>query len=204
MATISSSATHGRGFWVIDDISALRQITDTVAASDAYLFKPADAINAAPGRRQRHADAEGRAAGAEPAQRRGHRLLPEDRGDRSGHARDSRRRRRDGLATFTTDAAARRMRRRGGGARGGGAADAARAAAFRTRRRCGARRPSPSQAAAGMHRVTWNSGRRGRSRGRRRGRRRTRRAWRRGRRRRWRPSRPSSPSTGRATRRRSW
>ncbi len=38
-------ATHGRGFWVIDDISPLRQITDTVAQSDAYLFKPADAIN---------------------------------------------------------------------------------------------------------------------------------------------------------------
>ena len=38
-------ATHGRGFWVIDDISPLRQIDDTVAAGDAYLFKPADAIN---------------------------------------------------------------------------------------------------------------------------------------------------------------
>ena len=39
------AGTHGRGFWVIDDISPLRQITDTVARSDAYLFKPADAIN---------------------------------------------------------------------------------------------------------------------------------------------------------------
>ncbi len=38
-------ATHGRGFWVIDDISALRQMNDVVAAADAYLFKPADAIN---------------------------------------------------------------------------------------------------------------------------------------------------------------
>jgi photosystem II stability/assembly factor-like uncharacterized protein len=38
-------ATHGRGFWVIDDISPLRQITDEVLAADAYLFKPADAIN---------------------------------------------------------------------------------------------------------------------------------------------------------------
>jgi photosystem II stability/assembly factor-like uncharacterized protein len=34
--------THGRGFWVIDDISPLRQIDDTVAQVDAYLFKPAD------------------------------------------------------------------------------------------------------------------------------------------------------------------
>jgi photosystem II stability/assembly factor-like uncharacterized protein len=38
-------ATHGRGFWVIDDISALRQATDAVAKADVYLFKPADAIN---------------------------------------------------------------------------------------------------------------------------------------------------------------
>jgi photosystem II stability/assembly factor-like uncharacterized protein len=36
-------ATHGRGFWVIDDISPLRQINDTVAKADAHLFKPADA-----------------------------------------------------------------------------------------------------------------------------------------------------------------
>jgi len=38
-------ATHGRGFWVIDDISALRQATAAIAKSDVYLFKPADAIN---------------------------------------------------------------------------------------------------------------------------------------------------------------
>ncbi|HEY4303024.1 MAG TPA: glycosyl hydrolase [Gemmatimonadaceae bacterium] len=38
-------ATHGRGFWVIDDISALRQMTDSVLASNAYLFKPSDAVN---------------------------------------------------------------------------------------------------------------------------------------------------------------
>ena len=38
-------ATHGRGFWVIDDISPLRQVNGEVARSDAYLFKPADAIN---------------------------------------------------------------------------------------------------------------------------------------------------------------
>ncbi len=36
-------ATHGRGFWVLDDISALRQAAD-VGAADAHLFKPADAI----------------------------------------------------------------------------------------------------------------------------------------------------------------
>ncbi|HEY6092663.1 MAG TPA: glycosyl hydrolase [Gemmatimonadales bacterium] len=38
-------ATHGRGFWVIDDISALRDVTDAVLAEDAHLFKPADAVN---------------------------------------------------------------------------------------------------------------------------------------------------------------
>jgi len=38
-------ATHGRGFWVIDDISALRQATEAIAKSDVYLFKPADPIN---------------------------------------------------------------------------------------------------------------------------------------------------------------
>ena len=34
-------ATHGRGFWVIDDISVLRQITPTVAAASAHLFRNA-------------------------------------------------------------------------------------------------------------------------------------------------------------------
>jgi len=38
-------ATHGRGFWVIDDISPLRQVDATILAEDAHLFKPADAIN---------------------------------------------------------------------------------------------------------------------------------------------------------------
>jgi len=38
-------ATHGRGFWVMDDISALRQVSDQVLQADAWLFRPADAIN---------------------------------------------------------------------------------------------------------------------------------------------------------------
>ncbi|HEU4935489.1 MAG TPA: hypothetical protein VFT39_03480 [Vicinamibacterales bacterium] len=37
-------ATHGRGFWVIDDISPLRQASDEIASREAYLFKPADAV----------------------------------------------------------------------------------------------------------------------------------------------------------------
>ncbi|MBI1760084.1 MAG: glycoside hydrolase [Acidobacteria bacterium] len=41
-------ATHGRGFWVLDDITALRQINDEVTRADAYLFRPADALNLPP------------------------------------------------------------------------------------------------------------------------------------------------------------
>jgi photosystem II stability/assembly factor-like uncharacterized protein len=42
-------ATHGRGFWVMDDISALRQVTAEVLQADAWLFRPADTINVVPG-----------------------------------------------------------------------------------------------------------------------------------------------------------
>ncbi|MCG6989128.1 MAG: hypothetical protein LJF06_13245 [Gemmatimonadetes bacterium] len=37
-------ATHGRGFWVIDDISALRQVDLPMAQTDAFLFKPKDTV----------------------------------------------------------------------------------------------------------------------------------------------------------------
>src|SRR4029434_7205026 len=37
-------ATHGRGFWVIDDISPLRQASDEIASRDAHLLKPADTV----------------------------------------------------------------------------------------------------------------------------------------------------------------
>jgi photosystem II stability/assembly factor-like uncharacterized protein len=37
-------ATHGRGFWVLDDVTPLRQITDKLAQSEANLFQPAEAI----------------------------------------------------------------------------------------------------------------------------------------------------------------
>ena len=42
-------ATHGRGFWVLDDFAVLRQLTNKVAQSEAYLFQPADAIRLRPG-----------------------------------------------------------------------------------------------------------------------------------------------------------
>ena len=41
-------ATHGRGFWVLDNITPLRQIGGLVANVDVYLYRPADAINTAP------------------------------------------------------------------------------------------------------------------------------------------------------------
>ena len=34
-------ATHGRSFWILDDISPLRQLSDSLARGDAFLFKPA-------------------------------------------------------------------------------------------------------------------------------------------------------------------
>jgi len=42
-------ATHGRGFWMIDNITALRQISEDVAKANAYLFQPADAYLLTPG-----------------------------------------------------------------------------------------------------------------------------------------------------------
>ncbi len=41
-------ATHGRGFWILDSMTALRQMSDEVARADAYLFRPGDAIAMAP------------------------------------------------------------------------------------------------------------------------------------------------------------
>src|SRR5262249_3244158 len=38
-------ATHGRGFWVLDDITPLRQITDEVVRSNTFLFYPEVAYN---------------------------------------------------------------------------------------------------------------------------------------------------------------
>ena len=38
-------ATHGRGFWVLDNITPLRQINDELKSAKAFLFKPAVTIN---------------------------------------------------------------------------------------------------------------------------------------------------------------
>ena len=36
------AATHGRSFWLIDDLTPLHQLSGEVASSDHYLFKPKD------------------------------------------------------------------------------------------------------------------------------------------------------------------
>lgn len=38
-------ATHGRGFWVLDNMTLLRQVDEKVRTSNAFLFKPPMAIN---------------------------------------------------------------------------------------------------------------------------------------------------------------
>ena len=35
------AGTHGRGFWILDDVTPLRQAAEAAASSTAYLFKPA-------------------------------------------------------------------------------------------------------------------------------------------------------------------
>ncbi|MGA2267554.1 MAG: glycoside hydrolase [Bryobacteraceae bacterium] len=39
-----AAGTHGRGFWILDDITPLRQLTADVASAAAFLFKPETAI----------------------------------------------------------------------------------------------------------------------------------------------------------------
>jgi len=35
-------ATHGRSFWILDDLTPLHQINEEVAKTDSFLFKPRD------------------------------------------------------------------------------------------------------------------------------------------------------------------
>jgi photosystem II stability/assembly factor-like uncharacterized protein len=45
--------THGRSFWILDDITPLRQLAESVANSEAYLFKPSPAYRV---RQSTHSD----------------------------------------------------------------------------------------------------------------------------------------------------
>jgi len=38
------AGTHGRGFWILDDVTPLRQAAEAAAAQSAFLFKPATGI----------------------------------------------------------------------------------------------------------------------------------------------------------------
>ena len=40
--------TYGRGFWILDDLGPVQQLTDEVAASAAHLFEPRDAYRFRP------------------------------------------------------------------------------------------------------------------------------------------------------------
>ncbi len=42
------AATHGRSFWVLDDVSPLRQVDAAAAARDVFLFAPRDAVRLHP------------------------------------------------------------------------------------------------------------------------------------------------------------
>jgi hypothetical protein len=46
-------ATHGRSFWILDDVTPLRQLTSSVEAAHAYLFAPAAAYRV---RRDQYSD----------------------------------------------------------------------------------------------------------------------------------------------------
>jgi hypothetical protein len=46
-------ATHGRSFWVLDDLSPLRQMSQEIAASDVRLFPPSPAVRFHVGRARR-------------------------------------------------------------------------------------------------------------------------------------------------------
>jgi hypothetical protein len=154
-------ATHGRGFWVIDDISPLRQINDTIAQADGYLFKPADAINVIQGgdngtpTQKDEPQAENPPNGAyidyylktKPAGPVTIEIL-----DASGTS----------LRTFTSETGApgapasaggagapAAAGRGAGGGRGGGGGIPSTSALWRTT-------PEPFSAEAGMHRVAWS------------------------------------------------
>ena len=38
------AATHGRSFWILDDVTPLRQVSEQLQSADIYLFKPRSAI----------------------------------------------------------------------------------------------------------------------------------------------------------------
>jgi hypothetical protein len=60
------AATHGRSFWILDDLSALRQLRPEVTRTPAYLFKPRKTYRAAFGGGGGTGAAGGHPSGANP------------------------------------------------------------------------------------------------------------------------------------------
>jgi hypothetical protein len=61
------AATHGRSFWILDDLSALRQMNPGITRSAAYLFKPRNAYRAGFGGGGGAGSAGGHPSGANPS-----------------------------------------------------------------------------------------------------------------------------------------
>ncbi|PYO49667.1 MAG: glycosyl hydrolase, partial [Gemmatimonadetes bacterium] len=60
------AATHGRSFWILDDLSALRQLNPEIRRSPAHLFKPRKVYRASFGGGGGNGAAGGRPTGANP------------------------------------------------------------------------------------------------------------------------------------------
>jgi len=150
-------ATHGRGFWVIDDISPLRQASDEIASRDAYLFKPADAVllnqgsdNGTPTQKD-----EPQAQSAPNGATIDYYLKSAASGPVSVEILDSR----DACLAIFTNAPQADSNCASGG-RGGGRGTGARGAAGGIPNTSILWRPTPEpfSTAAGMHRIVWTPG----------------------------------------------
>jgi hypothetical protein len=53
-------ATHGRAFWILDDVSPLRQFADSVVAEDVHLYQPATAYRVHAGDAPEHLTFDGK------------------------------------------------------------------------------------------------------------------------------------------------
>ena len=73
-------STYGRGFWILDDVSPLRQVRTAMASSaPAFLFKPAPASRARWDNTQDTPLPPEMKVGENPLEGRDHRLLPSGR-----------------------------------------------------------------------------------------------------------------------------
>ena len=77
------AGTHGRGFWILDDVTPLRQAAEAAAATNAYLFKPATGIRIRFGTNDPTPWPPELPAGENPPPGRRRRLLPARRRGRS-------------------------------------------------------------------------------------------------------------------------